>query len=188
MKTLKDIFNEVYRPKSPDEQKFVDKHVVNKVADRNEVNGKPNGDDVFQAKNIKTGSRSKTRHGYDQGQDEKVYENTEDGKVRKNKDDETARKRFDGMNLANRKKYTKEDIINRTIEKYMPDAAEHTAMTPAERLVSKMEGFSEGNIHTLLGLFNSLNEDNQFRMIDKADTREGIIELIDFAINSRGSE
>ena len=68
MKKLKD-FLEVYRPKSPDEQKFVDKHVVIKHKDRN-----GNGDDVFKATNIKTNKRKEERHGYDVGEDEKVYE------------------------------------------------------------------------------------------------------------------
>lgn len=70
-KTLKDFF-EVYRPKSPDEQKFVDKHVVIKHKDRN-----GNGDDVFQAKNIKKIDRKKERHGYEPGDDEQVYEEVE---------------------------------------------------------------------------------------------------------------
>lgn len=232
MKTLKDIFNEVYRPKSPDEQKFVDKHVVDKKADRNEVNGKANGDDVFQATNIKMGSRSKTRHGYDPGQDEKVYEEVEEleekelTKAEMKKREELVKK-MKGKGWSDRygkrgkevmyatatkmakkmaeekecededdekemkgkkKKLTKEDIINRTIQKYMPDVAEYSPPTMEERLVAKMEGFSEGHIHTLLDLFNSLNEDNQYRMLDKADTREGIIELINFAIETRGDE
>lgn len=210
MKTLKDIFNEVYRPKSPDEQKFVDNHVVDKKADRNEVNGKANGDDVFQATNIKMGGRSKTRHGYDPGQDEKVYEEVEEleekelTKAEMKKREELVKK-MKGKGWSSRygkrgkevmyatatkmaKKLTKEEIIDRTIEKYMPDIAEYTPPTMEERLVSKMEGFSEGHIHTLLDLFNSLNEDNQYRMLDKADTREGIIELINFAIETRGGE
>lgn len=70
-KSLKD-FIEGYRPKGEGEQKFVDKHVIIKHADRN-----GNGDDVFNAKNIKTVKRS-TEHGYDPGQDEKVYEEVED--------------------------------------------------------------------------------------------------------------
>lgn len=68
MKTLKDLF-EVYKPKSPDEQKFVDKHVTIKHKDRN-----GNGDDVFNATNLKTIKRKEDRHGYDVGDDEKVYE------------------------------------------------------------------------------------------------------------------
>ena len=68
MKTIKQIL-EVYKPKSPDEQKFVDKHVTIKHKDRN-----GNGDDVFKATNVKTVKRSEDGHGYDVGEDEKVYE------------------------------------------------------------------------------------------------------------------
>ena len=71
MKTLKDLF-EVYKPKSPDEQKFVDKHVTIKHKDRN-----GNGDDVFKG-NTKYIKRKEERHGYDVGDDEKVYEEVED--------------------------------------------------------------------------------------------------------------
>jgi hypothetical protein len=76
MKTLKD-FMEVYKPKAPDEQKFVDKHVTIKFKDRNEVGGKENGDDVFNASNIKPVKRKDNRQGYDVGEDEKVYEETD---------------------------------------------------------------------------------------------------------------
>lgn len=72
-------FSEVYRPKSPDEQKFVDKHVVVKHADRN-----GNGDDLFNAKNIKKGNRKKENHGYEPGDDAKVYEDTVDKKLNGN--------------------------------------------------------------------------------------------------------
>lgn len=68
MKTLK-RFLEVYEPKSPDEKKFKDKHVTIKHDDRN-----GNGDDVFQATNVKKVERKKERHGYEPGEDEKVYE------------------------------------------------------------------------------------------------------------------
>ena len=71
MKTLKDIL-EVYQAKSKDERRFVDKHIVVKHKD---LNG--NKDDVFQATNIKTVGRKAERHGYEQGEDEKVYEETE---------------------------------------------------------------------------------------------------------------
>lgn len=68
-KTLKD-FVEVYKPKSEDEQRFVNKHVTIKHKDRN-----GNGDDVFKASNVKTIKRSgKENHGYDAGEDEAVYE------------------------------------------------------------------------------------------------------------------
>lgn len=57
--------------KSSDEQKFVDKHVVQKNADRN-----GNKDDVFNG-NTKPVNRRKERHGYEPGEDEKVYEENE---------------------------------------------------------------------------------------------------------------
>lgn len=57
-----------YVPKTKDEKRFMDKHVVKKTDD---VNG--NGDDVFRATNVKPHDRSKG-HGYNTGEDQKVYE------------------------------------------------------------------------------------------------------------------
>jgi hypothetical protein len=82
-KTVNDLF-EVYRPKSPDEQKFVDKHVVIKHRDRSgvaapgskKVPDEGNGDDVFKATNIASVDRQPA-HGYNPGEDEKVYEEVE---------------------------------------------------------------------------------------------------------------
>ena len=68
-KTLKDIL-EVYAPRSKDEKRFKDKHVVA----RSKLD-KPSEDDaVFKATNVKTIGRSKTKHGYDPNKDETVYE------------------------------------------------------------------------------------------------------------------
>lgn len=57
--------------KSADEKRFADKHVIKKIADRN-----GNGDDVFNATNVKGVERS-PKHGYNPGEDEKVYEEVE---------------------------------------------------------------------------------------------------------------
>jgi hypothetical protein len=70
-RTLSDFF-EVYRPKSPDEQKFVDKHITVKIQDR-----AGNKDDVFNATNVKPALRKEKRHGYQIGADEKVYEESD---------------------------------------------------------------------------------------------------------------
>lgn len=71
MKTLKQFAEQTgYRKvKSPDEQRFVDKHEVEVKQDR-----AGNKDDVFKATNIKTIERKKDRKGYDAGTDEAVYE------------------------------------------------------------------------------------------------------------------
>ena len=67
MKSL-NSFVELYKPKSPDEQRFVDKHVVKT---RGDANG--NGDDVFKGSKVKKVERTKERKGYEPGDDEKVY-------------------------------------------------------------------------------------------------------------------
>lgn len=75
MKTLKQ-FQEAtgyLKVKSPDEQKFVDKHGVETIADKN-----GNGDEVFKASTTKKIERKKHRKGYDPGEDESVYEEIED--------------------------------------------------------------------------------------------------------------
>jgi rubrerythrin len=71
MITLKQL-KELYTPKSPDEKRFVDKHIIKKTADANK-----NGDDVFNGKNIKADNRA-PYHGYNPGDDEKVYESVRD--------------------------------------------------------------------------------------------------------------
>ena len=58
-----------YVPKTKDEKRFYDKHVVQKTADRN-----GNGDDVFAATNVKAYNRTASRHGYNAKDDQQVYE------------------------------------------------------------------------------------------------------------------
>ena len=68
-KTLNQFLEGYLKVKNPDEQKFVDKHVVAKHADRN-----GNDDEVFKGSKVKPIDRRKDRHGYNPGEDEKVYE------------------------------------------------------------------------------------------------------------------
>jgi len=67
-KTLNQFLEGYLKVKNPDEQKFVDKHVVAKHPDRN-----GNDDGHFKGK-TKQIDRRKERHGYNPGEDEKVYE------------------------------------------------------------------------------------------------------------------
>lgn len=71
MKTLNTFLEQTgyLKVKSPDEQKFVDKHEVVTKADR-----AGNKDDVFKATNVKPIDRKKERKGYNPGEDEAVYE------------------------------------------------------------------------------------------------------------------
>ena len=76
MKTLSS-FVEIYKPKSKDEQKFVDKHIILKKGDRN-----GNGDEVFNGSKIKKIDRKKERHGYDTEEGESVYESADPAVVK----------------------------------------------------------------------------------------------------------
>lgn len=67
MKTLKKVLGTHSTSKS--DKAFADKHVTTKHADAS-----GNGDDVFQATNVKTVDREKERHGYSPENDHKVYE------------------------------------------------------------------------------------------------------------------
>lgn len=76
-KTLNQFLEGYLKVKNPDEQKFVDKHVVAKHADRN-----GNDDEVFKGSKVKMADRRKDRHGYNPGEDEKVYEAVETERVK----------------------------------------------------------------------------------------------------------
>lgn len=70
MKSIK----ELYKPKSADEKRFVDKHIVKKTEDAN-----GNKDEVFNAttvKSVRDDSKEKL-HGHAPGKDEEVYEGNE---------------------------------------------------------------------------------------------------------------
>ena len=71
MKTLNTFLEQTgyLKVKSPDEQKFVDKHEVAVKDDR-----AGNKDDVFKAAKVKPIDRRKERKGYNPGEDESVYE------------------------------------------------------------------------------------------------------------------
>jgi hypothetical protein len=96
----------------------------------------------------------------------------------------TISKRYKGQSSAERK-LTKEDVINRAIEKYVVSEAE--LPTPEDRLLAKLNGLSETHVNTLLTVFEGLNEDNQMKMLYTAESHEGILSLLDFAIQNKGA-
>jgi hypothetical protein len=80
-------------------------------------------------------------------------------------------------------KYTREDIINRTIEKYAPRYEEVTPLTLEEQFAEKTQALSENHVFTLLRLFNDLDESNQLTMLSMVESEQGVRELLDFAID-----
>ena len=107
-------------------------------------------------------------------------------------DSEDSSKEFKTMGKRQRgiatavKKLTKEDIINKAIETYIPEDVELPSLD--ERLVDKLDeqNIPEQHIHVLLSMFESLNEQNQMRVLERVETVEGINSLLDFAISNRG--
>lgn len=80
-------------------------------------------------------------------------------------------------------KYTREDIINRTIEKYVPRYEEVTPLTLEEQFAEKTQHLSENHVFTLLRLFNDLDESNQNTMLSMVESDQGVRKLLDFAID-----
>jgi len=200
MKTLKQ-FLEVYEPKSPDEKKFKDKHVTIKHDDRN-----GNGDDVFQATNVKKAERKKERHGYEPGEDEKVYEEVDlDEKTltpaemkkreevakaieRENPNMPMAKKMAIATSTA---KKVAEDIAFKAAKKYGTRIEEETDVEEVTAVDVVVEAFETNAVPkmfqpALLAIFEQLSEENQDKFAAQLLTPEGIESLINFAIQNRG--
>lgn len=139
--------------KSPDEQKFVDKHVRVDNADRN-----GNGDEVFKASKIKTIDRKQGRKGYNPGEDEKVYESLESV-------DEVAPPGKEKMVKAIKKAYSKDGVLTAK-EKAIAYATAWKAKK-ANEAVEELDELSEPTkdsyakkaVKQLPGLFNKSGND-----------------------------
>lgn len=78
----------------------------------------------------------------------------------------------------------REDIINRVIDKYLPEADIFEDLTNEEILLVKLSGLKENHVITLMTLFQSLDENNQMRMLGTVETAEGVRGLLDFALEN----
>jgi hypothetical protein len=107
-KTLKDFLNERQLGpmvvKNPDEQKFIDKHVVAKTDDRN-----GNDDELFKGSKVKMADRKKDRKGYNPGEDEEVYEELKGGQKNLDVNHNGELDAEDFKRLRNRKKKVAEE-------------------------------------------------------------------------------
>jgi hypothetical protein len=214
-KTLKDFLEGYLKVKSADEQKFIDKHVTAKTADRN-----GNGDDVFNG-NTKTIDRRKSRKGYNPGEDEKVYEALKGSqhKIDANKNGKVDAHDFKLLRgkkkVAEEAEELDEKLTAKTpMGKYIKDfsksdapqfkgksakkrqvmaiAAKLTAerggkkLTKEERLTDRLSDISESHQRVMLNVFDKLNEDNKTKFMTACATPEGVEQMLDFAITYRG--
>lgn len=124
-----------YVPKTKDEKRFMDKHVVVKTADAN-----GNGDDHFRASNIDTYSRNTHHHGYARGADQAVYEGT----AMKTLSQVLAEKTLTPAELSKR-----EDVAQ-AIERETPGMKKAKKMAiataTAKRVAEEVETLEEGEV------------------------------------------
>jgi hypothetical protein len=78
----------------------------------------------------------------------------------------------------------KEDVINRAIDKYLPEEVKYTL---EERFAIKIQNVPEMHQDTLIELFGGLSESNQKSMLLQLSEDDGVSKLLDFAIKNRGA-
>lgn len=179
MKTLKQIFNEVYGPDTKDGKAFVHKHVTVKTDDAN-----GNGDDVFQATNVKTVERKKERHGYNPGEDEKVYE-SEDLQTLLNFINEEQVDEMDksmayatgtkkAMQMTGDKPPLEKSTINKAhkIAKAMLRKEEYTTENFQLFVTERYEGLSEADLALIETMYESLEDEEAEEFLDLLDQGE----------------
>lgn len=205
MKTLKQ-FQEAatgYRKvKSPDEQKFIDKHEVETVADKN-----GNGDEVFKASNVKKVERKKDRKGYEPGEDESVYEEAEQIDELSQDKLTSYRKaaRKQGTGIQDRMKvgggdWSKDGGDTKTLKKRMagykmagrkvnPGLAASMGKAPrvaATEFKESIQDLSPRLQETMHYVYDHLNEENRNKFVAACQTEEGLEKMVAFAIENRG--
>lgn len=179
MKTLKQIFGEVYGPDTKDGKAFVHKHVTVKNDDRN-----GNGDDVFQATNIKTVKRKEERHGYESGEDEKVYE-SEDPQalldfINEEQVDEMSQSMAyatgtkKAMQMTGDKPPLEKSTIKKAhkIAKAMLRKEDYTSENFQEFVTERYEGLSEEDLALIETMYESLEDDEAEQFLDLLDQGE----------------
>jgi hypothetical protein len=80
------------------------------------------------------------------------------------------------------KSLKKEDVINRAIDKYLPEEVKYTL---EERFAIKIQNVPETHHDALIELFNGLSESNQKTMLLQLSEDDGVSKLLDFAIKNR---
>lgn len=121
--------------------------------------------------------------------EDRAYWEGRDGSNKKPYDDYSKKnsKRMAGIKKATAK-LTKEDVINSFIDKYVTEEALQD-LSLEDRLIEKLEPFlSESHIDTFVELFNTLNEDNQYQMIDHIIDQESVNDILNFIIKEKNLE
>lgn len=161
-----------YVPKTKDEKRFMDKHVVKKTEDRN-----GNGDDHFRGTNIKAYDRSASNHGYNTGEDQKVYES------------KTLSAILGERHMTPAEKKKREEIAQ-GIEKSNPDMPMSKKMAIATSKAMKegyelFDVFADDVREDVVAVFESLSEENQQTLIEMIEQEDfdTVVEIVKEIVN-----
>lgn len=94
-----------------------------------------------------------------------------------------SKKRIKGIDTAI-KKLTREDVVDSLIHRLDPD----NQITNEEKLLIKLENYSDSHKEILLNLMDNLTEENQYSLIESLNSDESVNEVIDFAIRNNIQE
>lgn len=164
-------------PRTNDERRFYDKHTVKKTDDRN-----GNGDDVFNASNIKTYDRSASNHGYNSKQDQEVYETTS-GKLLK---------QILGEKTLTPNEMKKREEIAQAIERDNPDMPMGKKMAIATSKAKQVaeetdmfDCFAESVRDQVKEVYDILTEENKQIFIElvEAEEYDAVVDIVKEVLN-----
>lgn len=213
-KTLKDFY-EVYRPKAKGEQRFVDKHVTIKHKDANgngddvfkatnvkpvdrekEHGYNPGNDEKVYEETLEVVAEGIRAYYEEVGEEiseedlmdfaNEIFESLMDELEEEDQGEEIVEEA--PKRIPNSARLTKEDVINNFIDKYVAEENVEQ-LTLEDKLVEKLQPYlSESHIDTFVELFNTLNEDNQYQMIDHIIDQESVNDILNFIIKEKNLE
>ena len=135
-------------PKTKDEKRFMDKHVVQK---KDDIAG--NTDDVYRAANIKAYDRTASRHGYNTKDDQAVYEDTQPKSLKQvlgQLDEAAAHDQYNAYHAS----------VKDTLKKLgtMADAHKEASMSPTEYNSTKGSNMHIGHVYAMKTLHRTLQD------------------------------
>jgi hypothetical protein len=210
MKTLKQFMEATgyLKVKSPDEQKFIDKHKTDTIPDAN-----GNGDEVFKASKVKMDDRRKHRHGYNPGEDEKVYEAVETERVKHpvgqrpkgpgwvlkqageqtGKDHNVWERKFKRVNEALKgyksdspRRGRRYGPMDRKPIKLMRKKKKAIDKFAKEEFTQSIEALSPRLQEAMVSVHDRLSEENRQKFVAACQTEEGLEKMVAFALENRG--
>lgn len=197
MKTFKDMVSEtVNRPKSPDEQNFVDKHVVDKREHPIALDTQFSGD-------IKSSKKKKRNADLEKGEDEKIYESSESEMtpeqekkreeivlaLKKKMGDFKAKYGDDATDVmyATATKMAMKEETEELVESVLSDLKD-IVKTKSVKSIKFSDGKKQKvdltTASLLVSMHDQLNKENQKKVENMLDDSKQFAQMVQFAMNA----